>query len=50
MRRSLRITMTAVLALTVTCLARPAGAASGDQVPRTERISVAPDGTGGNSH
>ncbi|MFD6305052.1 hypothetical protein ACFWFF_18565, partial [Streptomyces sp. NPDC060223] len=50
MRPSLRIAMAAVLAVIVTCLARPAGAASGDQVPRTERISVAPDGTGGNSH
>jgi Tol biopolymer transport system component len=42
--------MTAVLAVALTCLARPAGAASGDETPRTERISVAPDGTGGNSH
>ncbi|MFE9441994.1 TolB family protein [Streptomyces sp. NPDC006602] len=50
MRPSLRMTMTAVVAVALTCLARPAGAASSDDVPRTERISVAPDGTGGNSH
>ncbi|NGO06753.1 hypothetical protein G5C60_03505 [Streptomyces sp. HC44] len=43
--------MTAVLAAALTCLAWPAGAASNeDQAPRTERISVAPDGTGGNRH
>jgi Tol biopolymer transport system component len=42
--------MTAVLAAAVTCLAWPAEAASGEPVPRTERISVAPDGTGGNGH
>lgn len=50
MRPSLRITLTAVLAVAVSCLASPAGAASDDLVPSTERISVAPDGTGGNSH
>ncbi|MFD3504297.1 TolB family protein [Streptomyces sp. NPDC058678] len=50
MRPSLRISMTAALAVALTCLAWPAGAASDDQVPRTERISVAPDGTGGNGH
>ncbi|MFH8612960.1 TolB family protein [Streptomyces sp. NPDC018029] len=42
--------MTAALAAAVTCLAWPAGAASDDRAPRTERISVAPDGTGGNHH
>ncbi|WP_197287788.1 TolB-like translocation protein [Streptomyces apocyni] len=50
MRPSVRGAMTATLAATLTCLALPAGAASGDPVPRTERISVAPDGTGGNNH
>ncbi|MFD9332112.1 hypothetical protein [Streptomyces sp. NPDC060065] len=50
MRPFLRITLTAVLAVAVSCLASPAGAASDDLVPSTERISVAPDGTGGNSH
>ncbi|MEV7342209.1 hypothetical protein [Streptomyces sp. NPDC093544] len=44
------MSMTAVLAVAVICLARPAGAAGGEQVPRTERISVAPDGIGGNNH
>jgi len=39
--------MTAVLAA---ALSGPAAAASGGQVPRTERLSVAPDGTGGNGH
>ncbi|GAA2663674.1 PD40 domain-containing protein [Streptomyces vastus] len=45
--------MTAVLAATLACLAGPAGAAEavGDErAPSTERISVAPDGTGGNHH
>ncbi|MFD9903788.1 hypothetical protein [Streptomyces sp. NPDC059063] len=42
--------MTAVLAAALTGLAWPAGAAGGDRTPRTERISVAPDGTGGNHH
>ena len=48
-RRCLRrvTTMTAVLAA---ALSGPAAAASGGQVPRTERLSVAPDGTGGNGH
>ncbi|KOU56429.1 hypothetical protein ADK57_42315 [Streptomyces sp. MMG1533] len=51
MRPSLRTSMTVVLAAAVTCLAWPAGAASrDDQVPRTERISVAPDGADGNGH
>jgi Tol biopolymer transport system component len=50
MRPSLRMSMTAVLTATLTCLASPAGATGDDQVPRTERISVAPDGTGGNGH
>ncbi|WP_217238511.1 hypothetical protein [Streptomyces sp. AC555_RSS877] len=50
MRPSLRISMTAALAAALTCLAWPAGAASEDPVPRTERISLAPDGTGGNGH
>lgn len=50
MRPSLRMSMTAVMAVAVTCLAWPAGAASDVQVPSTERISVAPDGVGGNSH
>ncbi|WP_373413148.1 TolB family protein, partial [Streptomyces sp. NRRL B-24085] len=47
------MSMTAVLAAAVACLSLPAGAAGAadtDQVPRTERISVAPDGTGGNYH
>ncbi|MEV6756705.1 hypothetical protein [Streptomyces sp. NPDC051214] len=42
--------MSAGLAAVLTCLASPAGAASDDPPPRTERISVAPDGTGGNWH
>ncbi|GAB2801456.1 hypothetical protein GCM10027073_37390 [Streptomyces chlorus] len=46
----MRIAMTAVLAAAVAGVAGPAGAVSRDPVPRTERISVAPDGTGGNSH
>ncbi|KOG30765.1 TolB family protein [Streptomyces resistomycificus] len=50
MRPSLRISMTAALTAALTCLAWPAGAASGDTAPRTERISVAPDGTAGNNH
>ncbi|MFK4069716.1 TolB family protein [Streptomyces sp. NPDC029674] len=54
MRPHLRISMTAAaLAAALTCLASPAGAAgtAGDGLaPRTERISVAPDGTGGNHH
>ncbi|MEV2211739.1 hypothetical protein AB0H86_09830 [Streptomyces sp. NPDC050997] len=50
MRPALRVTMTAVLAVALTCLAGPAGAASGDLAPQTERISVAPDGTSGNGH
>lgn len=49
-RPSLPISMTAVLAVALGCLASPAGAASDDRAPRTERISVAPDGTGGNRH
>lgn len=50
MRPSLRMSMTVALAA-VAALAWPAGAASGEQlVPRTERISVAPDGTAGNGH
>ncbi len=49
MRPVLRLSITAVLAAALTCLAPPAGAAD-DRVPRTERISVAPDGTGGNGH
>ncbi|WP_149824670.1 TolB family protein [Streptomyces tailanensis] len=58
MRPSLRISRisvnAAVLLAVVICLTGPAEAASGDEVPsvapRTERISVAPDGTGGNGH
>ncbi|WP_369230456.1 TolB family protein [Streptomyces sp. R21] len=50
MRPSLRICMTAVLATALTSLAGSAGAADTDQVPGTERISVAPDGNGGNGH
>ncbi|TLS47122.1 hypothetical protein FE633_06140 [Streptomyces montanus] len=50
MRPSLLSSVTAVLAAALSCLAWPAGAASDDQVPHTERISVAPDGTGGNNH
>ncbi|MFF0097206.1 TolB family protein [Streptomyces canus] len=44
------MSMTAVLAVAVACLSWPAGAADTGQVPRTERISVAPDGTGGSHH
>lgn len=56
MRPSLRISVNAAaLVALVTCLAGPAEAASDGrtppvQAPRTERISVAPDGTGGNGH
>ena len=50
MRPSLRISMTAALATALACLTWPAGAADGGPAPYTERISVAPDGTGGNSH
>ncbi|MGW0535611.1 hypothetical protein [Streptomyces sp. NPDC003032] len=52
-RPSLRISMTAALAAALACLAWPAGtagAAGDDRVPRTERISVAPDGTDGDHH
>ncbi|MGW0331703.1 TolB family protein [Streptomyces sp. NPDC003011] len=42
--------MTAALAAALTCLTWPAGAAGADLAPRTERLSVAPDGTGGNYH
>ncbi|KUF19165.1 hypothetical protein [Streptomyces silvensis] len=65
MRPSLRRAVGAALAAALTCLAHPAGAAvsEGGALPRTERagenraaaphterISVAPDGTGGNRH
>ncbi|WP_447034803.1 TolB family protein [Streptomyces sp. DSM 118878] len=50
MRPSSRISMTAALAAALACLTWPAGAADGDRVPYTERISVAPGGNGGNSH
>lgn len=50
MRPSLRISMTAALTAALTCLTCPAGAAGDDRAPRTERISVAPDGTSGNHH
>ncbi|MDH6573087.1 Tol biopolymer transport system component [Streptomyces sp. SAI-117] len=50
MRPSLRMSMTAILTVAAACLSWPAEAADADQVPRTERISVAPDGTGGNHH
>ncbi|MER5303591.1 hypothetical protein ABT039_29585 [Streptomyces lasiicapitis] len=52
-RPSLRVSMIAVLAAALGGLAGPAGATgeAGDgRAPHTERISVAPDGTGGNSH
>lgn len=39
-----------VLAAALTSLVPSAGAAGDDDVPRTERISVSPDGTGGNGH
>ncbi|MGW3139910.1 hypothetical protein [Streptomyces sp. NPDC001139] len=44
------MSMTAVLAVAAACLSWPAEAADADQVPRTERINVAPDGVGGNHH
>ncbi|WP_369211220.1 hypothetical protein [Streptomyces flavofungini] len=50
MRPASKIRMSVGLAAVLTCLASPAWASSGDQAPRTERISVAPDGTGGNHH
>ncbi|MEV0173116.1 hypothetical protein AB0I00_18605 [Streptomyces sp. NPDC050803] len=50
MRSRLPMSVSAALAAAVTFLAAPAGAASDDRAPHTERISVAPDGTGGNSH
>lgn len=51
MRPSSSHSVIAVLATAAVCLAGPAKAASGDRAaPRTERVSVAPDGTGGNSH
>ncbi|MEV0123305.1 hypothetical protein AB0I16_17540 [Streptomyces sp. NPDC050703] len=51
MRPASRISLTAALAAAaLTCLGSPAGAAGGDRVAHTERISVAPDGTGGNHH
>ncbi|EKX69349.1 PD40 domain-containing protein [Streptomyces ipomoeae] len=51
MRPSLRILVSAVLVGAVAWPAGAAQAAAGDEpVPRTERISVAPDGTGGNRH
>lgn len=50
MRPALGICMSVGLAAVLTCLASPAGAASDDPAPRTERISVAPDGAGGNWH
>ncbi|WP_406356773.1 hypothetical protein OHB56_30755 [Streptomyces sp. NBC_01635] len=46
----MHIVLTAVLAAAVAGVAGPAGAVSGEPVPRTEQISVAPDGTGGNNH
>ncbi|MER6158631.1 hypothetical protein ABT147_24275 [Streptomyces sp. NPDC001868] len=54
-RPSLRVLVNAVLVAAVVTPAWPAQAATGDEapgvVPRTERISVAPDGaTGGNGH
>lgn len=48
MRPSLRLAVTAALAAALASLPGPAGAAA--DTPRTERISVAPDGTGGNRH
>ncbi|WP_258319009.1 TolB family protein [Streptomyces griseorubiginosus] len=42
--------MTAVVTVAVACLSWPAGATEADQVPHTERVSVAPDGSGGNHH
>ncbi len=50
MRRSLRMSTTAALAAALTCLSWPAGAVSDDRGARTERVSVAPDGAGGNRH
>ncbi|MET9834396.1 hypothetical protein ABZ078_35045 [Streptomyces sp. NPDC006385] len=50
MRPSLPVFTTAVLAVCLAWPAGAAGAASDDEAPRTERISVAADGTGGNSH
>ncbi|MEU4798326.1 hypothetical protein [Streptomyces sp. NPDC023327] len=50
MRPALRISTTAALAAALTCLTWPSGAASDERTPRTERISVAPDGSGGNYH
>ncbi|MFH8795962.1 hypothetical protein [Streptomyces sp. NPDC017941] len=51
MRPSARVSVTAAVAAALTCLTgTAAGAAGEDRTPRTERISVAPDGTGGNHH
>ncbi|MGW6717788.1 hypothetical protein [Streptomyces sp. NPDC054995] len=50
MRPAFGICMSVGLAAVLTCLASPTEAANGDPAPRTERISVAPDGTGGNRH
>ncbi|MGK5629291.1 hypothetical protein [Streptomyces sp. URMC 123] len=55
MRPSLRVLMTAALAASLaaaltTAASPPAGAMSSDLLPRTERISVSPDGAGGNHH
>lgn len=50
MRPCARACLTAALAAALAWPAWPAGAASGGPAPRTERISVAPDGTGGNRH
>ncbi|QCX81959.1 translocation protein TolB [Streptomyces sp. YIM 121038] len=51
-RSSLRaLHVLSVLPLVLTALALPAAAADdGASAPRTERLSVAPDGTGGNGH
>ncbi|WP_405578598.1 TolB family protein [Streptomyces sp. NBC_01092] len=50
MRPHLRIAVTAAVTAALTSLSGPTGAVGDEQVPRTERISVAPDGTGGNGH
>ncbi|MFC5218175.1 TolB family protein [Streptomyces coerulescens] len=51
MRPRLRIALTTAVTAALASLSTPVGAATDyDLVPRTERISVTPDGVGGNGH